>query len=126
MSLGEQPPSSMAPVILKSRSGDRTLVIGGSGGSMITTAMALVSAINWIHLLGVVAAVSNYGWKLLFHFILSSLSLSLSQSIMNHVWLGMGLKEAIAAPIVFVNGKNKVYKESRFDKVIIPSPTITM
>lgn len=53
-------------------------MIGGSGGSMITTAMALVSAINWIHLLGVVAAVSNYGWKLLFHFILSSLSLSLS------------------------------------------------
>ncbi|XP_046901665.1 glutathione hydrolase 5 proenzyme isoform X2 [Hypomesus transpacificus] len=77
---GEQPPSSMAPAILKSRSGDGTLVIGGSGGSMITTAMAL--------------------------------------SIMNHVWLGMGLKEAIAAPIVFVNGKNKVYKESRFDKSV--------
>ncbi|XP_051973521.1 glutathione hydrolase 5 proenzyme-like isoform X1 [Xyrauchen texanus] len=38
---GEQPPSSMAPVILQSFSQQKTLVIGGSGGSMITTAMAL-------------------------------------------------------------------------------------
>nr|XP_046231785.1 glutathione hydrolase 5 proenzyme [Scatophagus argus] len=37
---GEQPPSSMAPVILESKSG-RLLVIGGSGGSMITSAVAL-------------------------------------------------------------------------------------
>lgn len=37
---GEQPPSSMTPVILESTSG-RLLVIGGSGGSMITTAVAL-------------------------------------------------------------------------------------
>uniref|UniRef100_A0A671KXP0 Gamma-glutamyltransferase 5-like n=1 Tax=Sinocyclocheilus anshuiensis TaxID=1608454 RepID=A0A671KXP0_9TELE len=36
---GEQPPSSMAPTILQSQ--ERTLVIGGSGGSYITTAMAL-------------------------------------------------------------------------------------
>ncbi|KAL0979504.1 hypothetical protein UPYG_G00185940 [Umbra pygmaea] len=35
---GEQPPSSMTPVILQSK--DKTLVIGGSGGSMITTAVA--------------------------------------------------------------------------------------
>jgi hypothetical protein len=40
---GEQPPSSMAPAILSSSSGKNTLVIGGSGGSMIMTAMALVS-----------------------------------------------------------------------------------
>ncbi|XP_051540195.1 glutathione hydrolase 5 proenzyme-like isoform X2 [Myxocyprinus asiaticus] len=38
---GEQPPSSMAPAILQSSSQQKTLVIGGSGGSMITTAMAL-------------------------------------------------------------------------------------
>ncbi|XP_002667883.4 glutathione hydrolase 5 proenzyme [Danio rerio] len=36
---GEQPPSSMAPAILQSQ--QKTLVIGGSGGSMITSAMAL-------------------------------------------------------------------------------------
>uniref|UniRef100_A0A8C2A441 Gamma-glutamyltransferase 5a n=1 Tax=Cyprinus carpio TaxID=7962 RepID=A0A8C2A441_CYPCA len=36
---GEQPPSSMAPTILQSQ--EKTLVIGGSGGSYITTAMAL-------------------------------------------------------------------------------------
>ncbi|XP_048036984.1 glutathione hydrolase 5 proenzyme [Megalobrama amblycephala] len=36
---GEQPPSSMAPAILQSQ--HKTLVIGGSGGSFITTAMAL-------------------------------------------------------------------------------------
>ncbi|KAK9968626.1 hypothetical protein ABG768_002941 [Culter alburnus] len=36
---GEQPPSSMAPAILQSQ--QKTLVIGGSGGSFITTAMAL-------------------------------------------------------------------------------------
>ncbi|KAI7793494.1 glutathione hydrolase 5 proenzyme isoform X2 [Triplophysa rosa] len=38
---GEQPPSSMAPSILQSSSQRTTLVMGGSGGSMITTAMAL-------------------------------------------------------------------------------------
>uniref|UniRef100_A0A671SEG9 Gamma-glutamyltransferase 5-like n=1 Tax=Sinocyclocheilus anshuiensis TaxID=1608454 RepID=A0A671SEG9_9TELE len=36
---GEQPPSSMAPTILQSQ--EKTVVIGGSGGSFITTAMAL-------------------------------------------------------------------------------------
>ncbi|XP_072244498.1 gamma-glutamyltransferase 5a [Leuresthes tenuis] len=35
---GEQPPSSMSPAVLKSQS--KTLVIGSTGGSMITTAMA--------------------------------------------------------------------------------------
>uniref|UniRef100_A0A3P9L4I5 Gamma-glutamyltransferase 5a n=1 Tax=Oryzias latipes TaxID=8090 RepID=A0A3P9L4I5_ORYLA len=42
--VGERPPSSMAPTILESKSGG-VLAIGGSGGSMITTAMAL-SIIN--------------------------------------------------------------------------------
>lgn len=37
---GEQPPSSMTPAILESKSGG-LMVIGGSGGSMITTAVAL-------------------------------------------------------------------------------------
>ncbi|XP_067289613.1 glutathione hydrolase 5 proenzyme [Pseudorasbora parva] len=38
---GEQPPSSMAPAILHSVCQKKTLVIGGSGGNFITTAMAL-------------------------------------------------------------------------------------
>uniref|UniRef100_A0A4W5M5F5 Gamma-glutamyltransferase 5a n=1 Tax=Hucho hucho TaxID=62062 RepID=A0A4W5M5F5_9TELE len=44
----EQPPSSMSAVVLQSKY--RTLVTGGSGGSMITTGMALVSdhGINYI------------------------------------------------------------------------------
>lgn len=39
--VGERPPSSMSPVILESKSGG-LLIIGGSGGSLITPAMALV------------------------------------------------------------------------------------
>ncbi|XP_017266216.1 glutathione hydrolase 5 proenzyme [Kryptolebias marmoratus] len=41
---GERPPSSMTPAILESKNG-RIIVIGGSGGSMITSAVAL-SLIN--------------------------------------------------------------------------------
>uniref|UniRef100_A0A3P9H611 Glutathione hydrolase n=1 Tax=Oryzias latipes TaxID=8090 RepID=A0A3P9H611_ORYLA len=74
---GERPPSSMAPTILESKSGG-VLAIGGSGGSMITTAMAL--------------------------------------SIINHLWLGMSLKEAIAAPIVFVDSENQVNFEPGFNE----------
>ncbi|KAL0185746.1 hypothetical protein M9458_017416, partial [Cirrhinus mrigala] len=36
-----QPPSSMSPMILHSSSHKHTVVIGASGGSMITTGMAL-------------------------------------------------------------------------------------
>lgn len=77
---GEQPPSSMTPVILESKSGD-LLVIGGSGGSMITSAVAL--------------------------------------SIMNRVWLKMSLKDAIAAPIVFVDSGGNVNFEPGFDESVI-------
>lgn len=45
ISAGEQPPSSMTPVILESESGG-LLVIGGSGGSMITSAVALVTPLK--------------------------------------------------------------------------------
>lgn len=38
---GEQPPSSMSPVVLHSRSKKHIVVIGASGGSMITTGVAL-------------------------------------------------------------------------------------
>lgn len=41
--IGEQPPSSMSPAILYSKSKKHTMVVGGSGGSMIITGMALVS-----------------------------------------------------------------------------------
>lgn len=76
---GEQPPSSMTPVILETKSGG-LLVIGGSGGSMITSAVAL--------------------------------------AIMNRVWLGMNLKDAIEAPIVFVESNNNVSFESNFDESV--------
>ncbi|KAM9841087.1 glutathione hydrolase 5 proenzyme [Aulostomus maculatus] len=77
---GEQPPSSMTPVILESKSGG-ILVIGGSGGSMITTAVAL--------------------------------------TIINHLWLGMSLEDAIAAPTIFIDSKNVVNFEPGFDEAVI-------
>ncbi|XP_070689808.1 gamma-glutamyltransferase 5a [Pempheris klunzingeri] len=76
---GEQPPSSMAPTVLKSQS--RTLVIGSTGGSMITTGIA--------------------------------------STLMNHLWFGKSLKEAIAAPVVFVDSENALKFESKFDKDVI-------
>ncbi|KAK5871281.1 hypothetical protein PBY51_004171 [Eleginops maclovinus] len=76
---GEQPPSSMAPAVLKSPS--RTLVIGSTGGSMITTGMA--------------------------------------SALMNHLWFGKSLKEAIAAPVFFVNAMNSVKFEVHFDQEVI-------
>uniref|UniRef100_A0A3B5L5X4 Gamma-glutamyltransferase 5a n=1 Tax=Xiphophorus couchianus TaxID=32473 RepID=A0A3B5L5X4_9TELE len=75
---GEQPPSSMSPVILEKESGG-ILVMGGSGGSLITTSMAL--------------------------------------SLINRLWLGMSLKDSIAAPIIFVSSNNDVNFEPEFDKV---------
>ncbi|KAK5852123.1 hypothetical protein PBY51_023620 [Eleginops maclovinus] len=75
----EQPPSSMTPLILESKSGG-LFVIGGSGGSLITSAMA--------------------------------------SSIINHLWLGMNLKDAIAAPIVFVDSSNYLNFERGFNKSV--------
>ncbi|XP_041856660.1 gamma-glutamyltransferase 5a [Melanotaenia boesemani] len=72
---GEQPPSSMAPVVLKSQS--KLLVIGSSGGGMITTGMA--------------------------------------SALINHLWFGKSLKDAIAAPVVFVDSQNAVKFEPGFD-----------
>ncbi|XP_059214650.1 glutathione hydrolase 5 proenzyme [Centropristis striata] len=77
---GEQPPSSMTPVILENTKSGGLLVIGGSGGSMITSAVAL--------------------------------------SIINRVWLGMKLKDAIDARIVFVDSNNNVNFEPKFDKTV--------
>ncbi|KAG8010678.1 Glutathione hydrolase 5 proenzyme [Nibea albiflora] len=76
---GEQPPSSMTPVILESKSGG-LLVIGGSGGSLITSAVAL--------------------------------------SIMNRLWLGMNLRDAIAEPIVFVDSNNDLNFEPEFNQTV--------
>ncbi|XP_049619489.1 gamma-glutamyltransferase 5a isoform X1 [Syngnathus scovelli] len=76
---GEHPPSSMAPTVLKSKS--KVLVIGASGGSMITTGMA--------------------------------------SAIINSLWFGKSLKEAIATPVLFVNSENAVQFESNFDKGVI-------
>ncbi|XP_036955424.1 gamma-glutamyltransferase 5a [Acanthopagrus latus] len=76
---GEQPPSSMAPTVLKAPS--KTLVIGSTGGSMITTGLA--------------------------------------SALVNHLWFGKSLKEAIAAPVVFVDSENTAKFEPRFDKDVI-------
>uniref|UniRef100_A0A8C4F1K3 Gamma-glutamyltransferase 5a n=1 Tax=Dicentrarchus labrax TaxID=13489 RepID=A0A8C4F1K3_DICLA len=79
ISAGEQPPSSMAPTVLKSQS--KTLVIGASGGGRITTGMA--------------------------------------SALMNHLWFGKSLKEAIAAPVLYVHADNKVEFEADFDQDVI-------
>lgn len=76
---GEQPPSSASPAVLKSQS--KTLVIGSSGGSMITTGMA--------------------------------------STLMNHLWFGKGLKEAIESPVVFVDAQNQPLFEGKFDQDMI-------
>uniref|UniRef100_UPI0037E8DD79 gamma-glutamyltransferase 5a n=1 Tax=Semicossyphus pulcher TaxID=241346 RepID=UPI0037E8DD79 len=76
---GEQPPSSMAPIVLKSRS--KMLVIGSSGGFMIPTGMA--------------------------------------SALMNHLWFGKSLQEAIAAPVVYVDPENAAKFEAKFDKDVI-------
>ncbi|XP_067377420.1 gamma-glutamyltransferase 5a isoform X2 [Channa argus] len=76
---GEQPPSSMSPALLKSQS--KMLVIGSTGGSMITTGIA--------------------------------------SAIMNHLWFGKSLKDAIAAPVVFVDAQNALKFEPKFDKNVI-------
>lgn len=39
------------------------------------------------------------------------------QAVMNHLWLGMSLEDAVAKPIVFVDSKNSVNFEPGFDKV---------
>uniref|UniRef100_A0A3Q2QJF7 Gamma-glutamyltransferase 5-like n=1 Tax=Fundulus heteroclitus TaxID=8078 RepID=A0A3Q2QJF7_FUNHE len=79
VSAGEQPPSSMAPAVLKS--GSEILVTGASGGSMITTGLA--------------------------------------SALINHLWFGKSLKEAIATPVVFVDSENSVKFEPNFDKDVI-------
>ncbi|XP_026881102.2 glutathione hydrolase 5 proenzyme isoform X1 [Electrophorus electricus] len=81
LAAGEQPPSSMAPAILYTKDREKILVIGGSGGSMITTAMAM--------------------------------------SILNHLWFGMSLEDAIKSKVVFVNSKNSVIFEQGFDQGLI-------
>ncbi|KAM4745454.1 gamma-glutamyltransferase 5a [Anableps anableps] len=76
---GEQPPSSMSPVVLKSPS--KTLVIGASGGAMITTGLA--------------------------------------SALINHLWFGKSLKEAIDTRLVYVDSENKLKFESNFDEGVI-------
>ncbi|XP_008415765.1 gamma-glutamyltransferase 5a [Poecilia reticulata] len=76
---GERPPSSMAPVVLKSKS--RTLVIGASGGNMITTGLA--------------------------------------SALINHLWFGKSLQDAIDTPVVYVDSENKVKFEPKFDQGLI-------
>uniref|UniRef100_A0A3B3Z6B9 Uncharacterized protein n=1 Tax=Periophthalmus magnuspinnatus TaxID=409849 RepID=A0A3B3Z6B9_9GOBI len=76
---GERPPSSASPAVLKSQS--RTLVIGGSGGTMITTGIA--------------------------------------STLMNELWFGKSLKEAIESPVVFINSANHPQFEREFDQKII-------
>lgn len=43
---------------------------------------------------------------------------------MNRLWLKMSLKDAIAAPIVYVDSKNNVKLEPGFDEVKQPESVI--
>ncbi|XP_048876312.1 uncharacterized protein LOC125746413 [Brienomyrus brachyistius] len=78
---GEQPPSSMAPSILYSKAKSRTMVIGASGGTMITTGIAM--------------------------------------ALMNHLWFGMDLEDAIAAPVLFVRQNTTEEYERGFDETVL-------
>uniref|UniRef100_A0AAY5KRS4 Glutathione hydrolase n=1 Tax=Esox lucius TaxID=8010 RepID=A0AAY5KRS4_ESOLU len=49
----------------------------------------------------------------------SMITTAMALSLMNHLWLGKSLKDAIAAPIVFVDGNNFVNFEPNFDKSVI-------
>ncbi|XP_054906758.1 glutathione hydrolase 5 proenzyme-like [Poeciliopsis prolifica] len=80
----ERPPSSMAPAVLKpisSTSKFKTLVIGASGGRMITTGIA--------------------------------------SAVINHLWFGKSLKEAIDAPVLFVHSNSTVKFEPGIHRGII-------
>ncbi|KAJ8414780.1 hypothetical protein AAFF_G00023030 [Aldrovandia affinis] len=81
ISAGEQPPSSMSPAVLYSEIKQKILVIGASGGSMITNGIPL--------------------------------------AIMNHLWFGKDLEEAISAPVLFVDSKNSLRFEPTFDKTVV-------
>ncbi len=74
---------------------------------MITAAVALVTQLNSIRVL-VCLSPSLFADMVLFLF---------SQSIMNRLWLGMNLTDAIAAPIVYVDSSNNVIFEPGFSKV---------
>ncbi|KAI4875006.1 hypothetical protein NFI96_009076 [Prochilodus magdalenae] len=71
----------MAPVILHSKAQKDTLIIGGSGGSMITTAMAT--------------------------------------TLINYLYFDKSLKDSVAEPVVYVDGKNALKFEANFDKEVI-------
>ncbi|KAK6476455.1 glutathione hydrolase 5 proenzyme-like [Huso huso] len=77
---GEQPPSSVAPLVFVNKSRNSMLVIGGSGGSKITSSTA--------------------------------------QVIMNHLWLGYDLKDAIGAPVLYVTPTNEVQFEKNFNTTV--------
>ncbi|KAM9455592.1 glutathione hydrolase 5 proenzyme [Clarias gariepinus] len=77
-SAGEQPPSSMSPVIIHSKDREKVLIIGGSGGSQIITGMAT--------------------------------------AIMNKLWFGMNLEDAIKDKVVYVNADNSVSFEHGFNE----------
>lgn len=101
----------MTPVILELESGG-LLVIGGSGGSMITSAVALVSPLKSVFARLSICRLFFYGASVL------------RQAIMNRLWLKMSLKDAIAAPIVYVDSKNNVKLEPGFDEVEQPESVI--
>uniref|UniRef100_A0A671Q3T4 Gamma-glutamyltransferase 5-like n=1 Tax=Sinocyclocheilus anshuiensis TaxID=1608454 RepID=A0A671Q3T4_9TELE len=95
---GEQPPSSMSPVILYSPSQKHIVVIGASGGSMITTGVALVS-LNYSHELPVVRQDS-----------VKFLSFSFLSQIVLESLYKIGHK--VKVPQMFYNVVNAVSKEN--------------
>ncbi|KAG7322834.1 hypothetical protein KOW79_014180 [Hemibagrus wyckioides] len=78
VSAGEQPPSSMSPLIIHSKHREKVLVIGGSGGGQIITAIAT--------------------------------------AVMNKLWFGMNLQDAIKDKVIFVSSDNSVKLEPGFNE----------
>lgn len=103
---GEQPPSSMTPVILEKERGG-LLVIGGSGGSMITTAVAM-SIMNRLWLgMNLTHAIAEP-----IVFIESSNNLKFEQEFDKSVKNGLeALGHKVKDPLFFFNVVNAVEKE---------------
>uniref|UniRef100_W5MUL3 Glutathione hydrolase n=1 Tax=Lepisosteus oculatus TaxID=7918 RepID=W5MUL3_LEPOC len=101
---GEKPPSSTSPVVLFSQSRNEILVIGGAGGSTITTSVVSVST----PYLNVPNSITNFVIQSLKHTLIFC---SILQAIMNYLWWGKNLTSAVGTPLVYVDSKNRLHVE---------------
>lgn len=136
---GERPPSSMVPSILISAARGAKLVIGGAGGELIISAVVQVSrggrGLVTVEASGgrgwggggtwccCLPCFSGSGWHgggalcppCLLPFPTSPVPPH--QAVMNKLWLGLDLSEAIAAPILHVGSQGRVEFEPNFSQV---------